>query len=151
MQSKAKTVDAYISELPADRKEAVLRLRKEISSNLPEGFKEEMSYGMIGYVVPHSLYPPGYHTTPHLPLPFINIASQKNYIAVYHMAIGAVDEMLAWFTREYSARCRTKLDMGRGCIRLKKLEDIPYGLFGELAAKMTAAQWIELYENRYKK
>ncbi|MCU0363095.1 MAG: DUF1801 domain-containing protein [Bacteroidales bacterium] len=151
MQSKALTVEAYIAELPEERKEAVIRLRKEISSNLPEGFREEMSYGMIGYVVPHSLYPPGYHTTPKLPLPFINIASQKNYIAVYHMAISAEEGLLDWFTKEYSARCKTKLDMGRGCIRLKKIADIPYSLFGELASKMSASQWIDLYENRYKK
>lgn len=151
MQSKAKTVSEYLKELPDDRREAVEKLRQVILSNLPQGYFEEMSYGMIGYVVPHSLYPPGYHTTPKLPLPFINIASQKNYIAVYHMAISAVDDLLAWFTREYAARCKTKLDMGRGCIRLKKTADIPYELFGELASKMSPQEWIQLYENRYKK
>ena len=98
MQSKVKTVKEYIDSLPADRKNAVLKLRQSVKKNLPKGFKEEMSYGMIGYVVPHSLYPEGYHCNPKLPLPFINIASQKNFIALYHMGVYSDKKLLDWFT-----------------------------------------------------
>lgn len=151
MQSKASTVDAYIAELPEDRQHAITLLRKEIKKNLPKGFTEGMGYGMIGYVVPHSLYPPGYHCDPKLPLPFMSIASQKNFIAVYHMGLYADEALLKWFTEEYAASGAGKLDMGKSCIRFKKPDTIPVGLIGKLAAKITAQQWIELYEKNYKK
>lgn len=151
MQSKATTVDEYIAELPADRKDAISRLRKEIKKNLPKGFKEEMSYGMIGYVVPHSLYPPGYHCNPKLPLPFLNVASQKNFIAVYHMGVYGDPALLKWFTDEYSKTGLSKLDMGKSCLRFKNAESIPYNLIGELAGKMTPAQWIAHYEKNMKR
>ncbi|MES2772635.1 MAG: DUF1801 domain-containing protein [Bacteroidota bacterium] len=150
MQSQAKTVDSYLKELPEDRQEAMTKLRKEIIKNLPKGFKEEMGYGMMGYVVPHTLYPPGYHCTPELPLPFLGIASQKNFIAVYHMGIYASPELLEWFTSEYPKHTSAKLDMGKSCIRFKNPEKIPFKLFGELASKMTPKQWIEIYENNFK-
>lgn len=111
MQSKATTVEQYINELPEDRKEVISRLREIILANIPEGFEERMSYGMIGYVVPHSIYPDGYHCEPELPLPFINLASQKNHIAVYHSGIYADDDLLNWFTEEYKKQVPTKLDM----------------------------------------
>jgi uncharacterized protein YdhG (YjbR/CyaY superfamily) len=151
MQSKAKTITEYISELPSDRKEAVNQLRTVIKKNLPGGFREEMSYGMIGYVVPHSLYAPGYHCDPALPLPFMNIASQKNFIALYHMGLYADNRLLEWFTNEYPKQSVTKLDMGKSCIRFKKPEHIPYRLIGELAAKMSPKDWIKLYESKFKK
>ena len=147
MQSKSSTVEEYLNELPADRKEAVNKLRKEILKNLPAGFKEEMNYGMIGYVVPHSLYPPGYHCDNKLPLPFMNIASQKNFIAVYHMGVYADKDLLEWFVNEYAKVAVAKLDMGKSCIRFKKPEDIPIELIGELAQKITPQQWINLYES----
>ena len=147
MQSKALTVEAYINELPEERKEPMERMRKVILENIPEGFKEEMSYGMIGYIIPHSLYPKGYHCNPALPLPFINLASQKNFIALYHIGIYGSKALLDWFVAAYSSHCKTKLDMGKGCIRFKKTEDIPYDLIGALAAKMTAKEWIQVYEN----
>ena len=151
MQSTALTIDDYIKELPADRQEAIKRLRKEILENLPHGFEEEMSYGMIGFVIPHSLYPPGYHCNPKLPLPFLNIASQKNFIAVYHMGVYSNKALLDWFVNEYSKHSSAKLDMGKSCIRFKKPENIPYKLIGELAGKISVADWITTYESLYKK
>ncbi len=149
MQSKAVTVEEYIASLSDDRKQAVDLLRKAIKKNLPKGFKEQMSYGMIGYVVPHSLYPAGYHCTPALPLPFLNIASQKNFIAVYHMGIYGSPKLSEWFTAAYTKLNLGKLDMGKSCIRFKKPEQIPYALIGELCTKMTVAEWIALYEKNY--
>lgn len=151
MQSNAKTPEEYISELPEDRKQAIMKLRDALLKNLPKGFEEVMSYGMIGYVVPHSIYPSGYHTNPELPLPFINIASQKNFIALYHMGIYSDKSLLNWFVSEYPKHVKTKLDMGKSCIRFKNIEHIPYSLIGELAAKMTAEQWIKIYEQAKKK
>jgi uncharacterized protein YdhG (YjbR/CyaY superfamily) len=151
MQSKATSVTDYLSELPEDRRKAMELLRKEIKKNIPKGFKEQMSYGMIGYVVPHSLYPPGYHCTPELPLPFMNIASQKNFIAVYHMSVYADPKLHKWFVDEYAKTGLGKLDMGKSCIRFKNLSKIPYQLIGQLAAKVTPQQWIETYEKNYKK
>ena len=146
MQSTQTTVEEYLKELPADRLEAIDKLRKVIKKNLPKGFEERMSYGMIGYVVPHSLYPKGYHCDPKLPLPFINLASQKNFIALYHMGIYSSAELLKWFQEEYSKQCKSKLDMGKSCIRMKKMEDIPYELIGELCKKMSPKEWIDRYE-----
>jgi uncharacterized protein YdhG (YjbR/CyaY superfamily) len=151
VQSTAKTIDQYIAELPEDRKIAISELRKVIRVNLPKGFSEEMNYGMIGYVVPHSLYPKGYHCDPTLPLPYMNIASQKNFIAVYHMGIYADTNLLNWFVKEYTHSSKAKLDMGKSCIRFKKIETIPYNLIGELAGKMTVADWIGKYESAFKK
>jgi len=146
MQSKAATPEEYVESLPEDRREAINKLRKVIRKNLPKGFAEEMSYGMIGYVVPHKLYPKGYHCDPKLPLPFLNIASQKNFIAVYHMGIYMNPELLDWFTNEYPKHSKKKLDMGKSCLRFKKPDEIPYDLIGELASKMTVAEWVSLYE-----
>lgn len=112
MQSKATTVEQYFSELPEDRISAMTQLRKTILKNLPKGFKESLSYGMVGYVVPHTLYPNGYHCDPSLPLPFMNIASQKNFVAVYHMGVYADGKIFDWFTKEYAKRVTGKLDMG---------------------------------------
>lgn len=151
MQSKAEHPNQYIAELPEDRRIVIENLRKVISINLPEEFKEVMSYGMIGYVVPHELYPNGYHCNPKLPLPFMNIASQKNFIALYHMGIYANPELLNWFVSEYPKHCKAKLDMGKGCIRFKKMDDIPYALIGELASKVTVEKWIDNYEIAFRK
>lgn len=151
MQSKATTVDEYIASLPEDRKEAIAKIRKIILKNIPKGFKEEMSYGMMGYVIPHSIYPAGYHCTPELPLPFMGLASQKNAISFYHMGIYADKKLLDWFIKEYPKHSKAKLDMGKSCIRFKKPENIPYDLIGELTTKMTPQDWIKLYETRFKK
>jgi uncharacterized protein YdhG (YjbR/CyaY superfamily) len=146
MKIEANSPDEYISNLTDDRKEAVTKLRDVIRKNLPEGFKEEMNYGMIGYVVPKTIYPAGYHCAPELPLPFMNIASQKNFIAVYHMAVYVDSELNRWFTAEYPKHTKVRLDMGKSCIRFKKPADIPFELIGELASKITTEQWIAIYE-----
>ena len=151
MQSKAETVDQYISEMPEERQAALTRLRKTIKKNLPEGFKEVMGYGMAGYVVPHSLYPAGYHCDPKLPLPFLGFASQKNFMALYHMGIYADKELMNWFLAEYPKHSKTKPDMGKSCIRFKKPENIPFDLIGELVSKMTPENWIAVYESAFKK
>jgi len=151
MQSKSETVEEYLMDLPEDRKVAMNKLRTIILENIPKGFVETMSYGMIGYVVPHSLYPDGYHCDPKLPLPFINIASQKNFIALYHMGIYANPELLKWFTEEFPKHSSQKLDMGKSCIRFKKVDQIPFDLIAELVRKVSVEDWIKNYESAVKK
>jgi hypothetical protein len=151
MQSKATTPEQYLSELPEDRKEAMLKLRNAIKENLPQGFEEVISYGMLGYVVPHSIYTSGYHCNPKLPLPFINLASQKNFIALYHMGIYANKNLESWFVSEYTKHVKTKIDMGKSCIRFKKMDDIPFDFIGELVAKVSVEDWISIYEKAFRK
>ncbi|MDP3913288.1 MAG: DUF1801 domain-containing protein [Bacteroidota bacterium] len=151
MQSKAATPDEYASEITDDKHEAFIQLRKTILENLPKGYEEAMSYGMIGYVVPFSIYPKGYHTKDKLPLPFLALAAQKNFIALYHMGIYANQSLLKWFTEEYPKHSKLKLDMGKGCIRFKNVNQIPYELIGELVKKMGVDEWINLYESYYRK
>lgn len=151
MQYKANTPEEYINQIPEERKAPMNKLREVIENNLPKGFKEGVGYGMIGFDVPHEIYPPGYHCDPKTPLPFIGIASQKNFIALYHMGIYADPKLLKWFQDEYPKHVKTKLDMGKSCIRFKKPEQIPFELIGELATKMTCQEWIELYEKNYKR
>lgn len=147
MQSNAKTVPEYLESLPAERKQIMIDLRKAIRKNLPMGFEETMMYGMIGYVVPLKTYPNGYHVTPDQPLPFMNLASQKNHIAVYHMGLYS-DELLNWFQSEWNARSKKKLDIGKSCIRFKNPTEVPVDLIGELASKLTPEKWISQYEQR---
>lgn len=151
MEAKPKTVDEYIKLIPEDKKDAFIKLRNTLIKYLPKGFSEEISYGMIGYVVPFSTYPAGYHCDSKLPLPFVSIACQKNFIAVYHMGIYADEKLLNWFTELYSKNVKGKLDMGKSCMRFKKPEEIPFDLIGELMSKMTPAAWISLYENKFRK
>jgi len=151
MQSKSNTVAEYVKELPADRQQTIEQLRSVIKKNLPKGFKEEMNYGMIGYVIPHSLYPAGYHCKPTDPLPFMNVASQKNFIAVYHMGLYADPILMKWFMTQYPKHSTQKIDMGKSCIRFKKPDQIPFKLIGELTSKMNPAQWIALYEKAFRK
>lgn len=151
MQSKATTPEQYIAEMPKERQEVFKKLRASIKKNLPKGFKETMCYGMIGYVVPHSIYPAGYHCDPKQALPFMNIASQKNFIAVYSMGVYARPGLLKWFTDAHKKASSKKLDMGKSCIRYKKPEDIPLDLIGELASKITSEEWIAVYEKNIKR
>ncbi|MEM8507142.1 MAG: DUF1801 domain-containing protein [Bacteroidota bacterium] len=151
MTIDAKTVDEYIEKVPEDRKIAISKLRQTIKSNLPPGFEECINYKMIGFVVPHSIYSSGYHCDPKLPLPFINLASQKNYVALYHSGLYANTTLLDWFVSEYPKYATTKLDMGKSCIRFKKIEDIPYDLIAALSKKMTVNDWINLYEKNVKR
>ena len=150
MQSKATTVDAYIAELSEERQKAVAKLRSVIKKNIPREFKETMGYGNMGWSVPHSIYPAGYHCNPKDPLPFMGLASQKNSINIYHMGIYADPKLLKWFQEAHAKASPKKLDMGKSCIRYKKPEDIPYDLIGELASKMTAEDWINMYETGFK-
>lgn len=147
MQSNAQTPEEYISQIPDNYREAISLLRKTILENLPSGYQEQMSYGMIGYIVPHSIYPKGYHCDPKLPLPFLNIAAQKNFIAIYHMGIYANPGLLNWFTDELRKYSKLKPDMGKGCIRFKNASQIPYTLIGELVKKIEVPEWITLYES----
>ncbi len=151
MQSKATSPEQYIAEMPVERQKAFSKLRSVIKKNLPKGFKETMCYGMIGYVVPHSTYPAGYHCDPKQALPFMNIASQKNFIAVYHMGVYAGPVLMKWFTAAHSKASPKKLDMGKSCIRYKKPEDIPFDLIGKLASKITPYEWIAIYEKNIKR
>ncbi len=150
MQSLEINVKDYLNEIPTERKEVFLKLRETIINNIPDGFVEQMSYGMIGYVVPHSTYPSGYHCNPKLPLPFINIASQKNFIAIYHMGIYVNPKLMEWFLNEYPKHTNQKLDMGKSCIRFKKLDLIPFDLIGELVSKISVKEWINWIEKEIK-
>lgn len=150
MKYIANSPEEYINQLPEERQDSFNKLRNTIIKHLPLGFEERMSYGMIGYVVPKSLYPAGYHCDPKLPLPFVNIASQKNFIALYHMGIYTDPELLQWFQSEYAQQCKYKLDMGKSCVRFKRMDDIPFDLIAELMQKMTPEDWINRYESAFK-
>jgi len=151
MKTEGITPEQLIANCPEERREAMARLRKTILDNLPTGFKEGIGYGMIGYAVPHSLYPAGYHCDPKLPLPFMSFASQKNFIAFYHMGLYADKELLDWFVNEFQQVSKTKLDMGKSCVRFKKPDQIPFELIGKLVSKMSPEDWISIYEKALKK
>ena len=151
MQYKANSPEDYISQVAEERQKTLIKLRKTIKQNLPKGFEEGIQYGMIGYYVPHSKYPDGYHCNPKEPLPFMSYASQKNSVNLYHSGIYAVPEIHDWFVAEYPKYCKRKLDMGKSCIRFKKMEDIPFDLIAELCTKITVDQWIAIYETNTKK
>lgn len=151
MKSNANTPQEYIDTLPIERKVVIQTIRKEILNNLPKGFTECMSYGMLAFVVPHAIYPNGYHCNPQEPLPFINLASQKNHVSIYHMGLYTNSELLDWFAEEYPKHTSSKLDMGKCCIRFKKMDNIPYKLIGLLCTKWTPQEWIKQYEMLYKR
>jgi uncharacterized protein YdhG (YjbR/CyaY superfamily) len=148
MQRFTETVDAYLSIVPAEQQAAITQLRDTIRTHLPEGFEEVMQYGMIGYVVPHTRFPKGYHCDPAQPLPFVHLAAQKNYISFYHMGLYAVEGMLVWFQQSYEATVGKKPDMGKSCIRWKRNAPIPYMLIAELCGKITVEEWIRHYEQQ---
>jgi len=151
MKIAANNIKEYLHNIPEERKEVFNKLMDVIRENIPAGFSEELSYGMPAWVVPHSLYPDGYHCSPELPLPFATVASQKNFIAVYHMGIYATPQLLDWFVGEFPKYSKRKLDMGKSCIRFKKMDDIPFELIGELMQKMTPQDWINKYESVFRK
>ncbi|WP_405574066.1 DUF1801 domain-containing protein [Winogradskyella sp. Asnod2-B02-A] len=151
MQYEAHSPEDYISQVPKERQDSLKKLRQVIKDNLPNDFEEGMQYKMIGYYVPHSVYPDGYHCDPKTPLPFMSFASQKNSVNLYHSGIYANPELQKWFVAEYPKHCKRKLDMGKSCIRFKKMDDIPFELIGELTRKMTAKEWISIYETAIKK
>ena len=151
MQYIASSPEDYISQVPKERQDALKKLRQVINDNLPKNFEEGIIYGMIGYYVPHSIYPDGYHCNPKDPLPFMSFASQKNSINLYHSGMYSKKEIHDWFVAEYPKHCKTKLDMGKSCVRFKKIDQIPFELIGELTKKMTAKEWIDIYESAIKK
>ena len=151
MQSQATTPDQYIAELPEDRRKIMQKLRETVQKNLPQGFEETVQYGMISYVVPHSIYPTGYHCKPTDALPFLSIASQKNHISFYHSGIYTDPQLMAWFVTEYPKYVTGKLDMGKSCVRFKNPKNIPFDLLGELATKISVAEWIAKYESVLKR
>lgn len=151
MKQKVATPEGYLTALPADREAPFKKLRATILAALPAGFSEQMSYGMISYVVPHSIYPAGYHAKPSAPLPFLSIANQKNFIGFYHMGIYADDVLKEWFVSSYGKHSKRKLDMGKSCVRFKSMDDIPFDLIGELCEKITVDRWVATYELKYKK
>lgn len=150
MKSSATTVEQYIEDIPQDRKEGIEKLRAVILENLPNGFEEGISYGMIGYYVPHKIYPEGYHCNPKLPLPFMSFANQKNSINFYNMELYVNPELYNWFVTEFPKYSTQKLDMGKSCIRFKKYEHIPFELIAQLVRKVTVEDWISSYESKYK-
>ena len=151
MQYKANAPEEYINQAPEERKEILQKLQKIINQNLPKGFEEGIQYGMIAYYVPHEIYPNGYHCNPKEPLPFLSFASQKNSVNLYHMGIYSKKDIFDWFVGEYPKHCKRKLDMGKSCIRFKKMEEIPFELISQLCTKLTVNQWIKTYETAIKK
>ena len=141
--------ESYISQLPEERQVPFSKIIELLENNLPEGFEAQTQYSMPSFVVPHSIFPTGYHCNPKEPLPFISVASQKNFIALYHMGMYAKPELLQWFKEAYPHHCKYKLDMGKSCIRFKKIEDIPYNLLEELFQKMTVDEWIKIYQEAF--
>ena len=144
------SIEKYLNSVPEVRQESVKKLIKVVEDNIPLGYIMIMNYNMPSFVIPHSIYPEGYHVTPVLPLPFIGVASQKNHIGFYHMGLYANPKLLDWFISEYTKYCKSKLDMGKSCIRFKKMDDLPYKLIGELSKKMTTQEWINIYEKNIK-
>ena len=151
MQYEATSPEDYISQLPEDRKTPITKLNNIIKKHMPKGLEAGMGYGMLAYYVPKSIYPAGYHCKPFPPLPFMNLASQKNFIALYHSGMYAKKELYDWFVAEYPKHCKYKLDMGKSCVRFKKIDDIPYDLIEQLIGKMSVEEWVEIYENTIKK
>ena len=151
MKIEAVSVNDYFDKVPEERKLAMDKLRTSINSNLPDGYEERLGYGMPSWVVPHSIYPAGYHANTKLPLPFMSIASQKNFIGLYHMGIYADVKLLEWWKKEYAQYCTKKLDMGKSCIRLKHLDEIPYDLIAELCTKISVDKWVKIYEENIKR
>jgi uncharacterized protein YdhG (YjbR/CyaY superfamily) len=151
MQIPAVSIDDYISKIPEERQEIFKNIFDTINDNLPKGFTNNISYGMVGWAVPLETYPAGYHCTPGSPLPFMALASQKNFIAFYHMGMYAKPELLNWFVEEFPKHSKRKLDMGKSCVRFKKMDDIPLELIAELSKRMTVEDWINTYESNFKK
>jgi len=150
MQNPAESIEDYLSKIPEDRQEVFIKLHKTISENLPKGFEQTFGGGMINWNVPLATFPSGYHCTPGKALPFLSLASQKNFIAIYHMGMYANPELLNWFTEEFPKHSKRKLDMGKSCVRFKNINEIPFELIAELSKKMTVQNWTELYEKNLK-
>jgi hypothetical protein len=150
MKSSAKTVEEYIDSVDEKWKDPIKKLRNIIKTNIPKGFEETINYGMIGYVIPKSIYPDGYHSNPKEPVPFINLAAQKNHIAIYHMGLYGKEKLKVWFLKE-NEKENKKVDIGGSCIRYKKEEDIPYKLIEELVKKVDLKTYLKYYVDEHVK
>lgn len=150
MKADGDPVKEFLATIPADRTESFNRLHDVIVENLPAGFEAAISYGKLGYVVPHSIYPAGYHCKPSEPLPFAGIALQKKSINLYHMGFYTDPELVAWFLSEYSKHSTQKPDMGKGCVRFRRSDEIPCDLVGELMRKISVKEWVDIYETKLK-
>ena len=150
MPKNFKTVEDYLASLPPDRREAIQAVREVILKNLDDDYSEGIQYGMIGYFVPHSIYPPGYHCDPKQPLPFAGLASQKNHMAIYLMCVYGNATLDNWLRDEW-AKTGKKLDMGKSCIRFKKLADLPLELIGRAIARVPAKKFIADFESQIAK
>lgn len=149
MKTNGTTIEEILAQVDAERNSVFRQLHETIVAHLPKGFEAGMSYGGLGYVVPHSLYPEGYHCKPSEPLPFAGISAQKGSINLYHMGLYASEPLMKWFVAEYPKHSNRKLDMGKSCVRFKRNDDIPFSLVGELMTKISAQEWITLYEKLY--
>ncbi len=150
MRIEADSVKDYLSKVPEERVVVMKKLWNTIKKNIPKGFKACLNYGFPSFAVPHSIYPDGYHCDPKVPLPFVSIGSQKNFIALYHSGIYADPKLHDWFVEEYPKHCKYKLDMGKSCVRFKKMDDIPMDLIAELMQKVSVEEWIGTYEKNVK-
>lgn len=150
MQSKAVTVNAYLSELSPDRRASIEAVRKVILANLDHDYEEGIQYGMIGYFIPHRIYPAGYHCDPKQPLPFVGLASQKNHISLYMMCLYGDGSLATWFQSEWK-KTGKKLDMGKSCIRFKTSDDLALDVIGEAIRRVPASKYIEIYESTFAK
>ena len=146
---KPTTPEEYIASLPDDRQAAFTKIRKAINKSIPKGFEERICYGTLGWVVPHSLFPAGYHCDPTKPLMLIGLASTKGHISMHHLGLYSSGPLLQWFQESWPKHSTRKLDMGKGCVRFKKPDEAPLELIGELAAKLTPQAWIEIYQNAF--
>ena len=151
MYSNASSVQQYLEELPADRQPVMKALFEAMKAAFPPGFEATVGYGMIGFTVPHRIYPAGYHCNPKDPLPFAGLASQKNHISFYHMGVYADPALLEWFQKAYAERVPGKLNMGKSCVRFSNPAKVPIDLLAELCSKMTVNDWIALYEKQLKR
>jgi hypothetical protein len=146
MTKSPASTTAYIANLPEDRREPMQALCEVFRKHLPQGFEETLAYGMVSFCVPHSTYPRGYHCDPKIALPFVQIASQKKHLAVYHMGLYAMPEELEWFKETWASSSKDKLDIGKSCIRLNPAKPLPLGVLGELAERIGLERWIEVYD-----
>lgn len=151
MTSNAETVETYLEELEPERRELVEAIRAAIHRGLPPGFEERMIYGMIGWVVPKDTYPAGYHCDPSLPLPFINLGNQKASVNLYHMGLYVIPGLLDWFQNSWREQTSARLDMGKSCVRFKRLDNVPLSLLTELATRVTVEEWVSVYESGIKR
>lgn len=145
MSKPPASTTAYIDALPADRQEPMHALCALFREHLPKGFEETIAYKMVGFCVPHSTYPAGYHCDPKIALPFVQIASQKKHLAIYHMGLYAMPEELEWLRTTWAASTKEKLDIGKSCIRLDPAKPLPLEILRALAGRITVERWIEVY------